>query len=220
MNSVALGLKSVQRGSPHSSRRGPVVSSADIERIGAALFEQLRGVLTRISLPAFASAVELLLEAYARRGRFYIMGNGGSAATATHLASDLVKSARVPGEPPARAFALADNLSLFSAWANDETYDDVFGEQLAAVLDPGDIVIAISASGNSPNILRGLSVARASGAKSIGLFGFEGGAAMTAVDIALLIDSRDFGVIESAHLAIGHAIVEAFRREIRGRACR
>ncbi|MBI4494676.1 MAG: SIS domain-containing protein [Chloroflexi bacterium] len=174
----------------------------------------LAGVLSLVPRQPLARALELLLQARATGRRVYLIGNGGSAATASHFAVDLAKTARGGGQRPLRAFALADSVPTLTAWANDTAYERVFAEPLAALVEPGDIVIAISASGNSPNILAGLRAAAASGARTIGLLGFDGGAARQLVEVALHVPVNDYGLVEDAHSAIGHALTAALRRTL------
>jgi D-sedoheptulose 7-phosphate isomerase len=165
--------------------------------------------LVQVPADALVNAIDLLLRARSVGQRVFIMGNGGSAAAASHFACDLVKTAEVDGFEPVRAFALSDNVPLLTAWGNDAAYERVFAEQVRALADPGDVLIAISASGNSPNILAGLTAAAAKGISTIGLLGFDGGAALELVDIAIHIPSRDYGVVEAAHAAVTHAITLA-----------
>lgn len=175
---------------------------------------QLETVLESISPDAVFQAIELLLETRATRHRVYVIGNGGSAATASHLACDLIKTAQVAGCDPLRVFALTDNIPLFSAWANDAAYEDAFAEQISAFVDPGDVVFAISASGNSPNVVNGLAAGRGRGARTIGLLGFDGGLARPLADIALHVPCFDYGLVEAAHLAIVHALTVAIREAL------
>lgn len=179
---------------------------------------ELERVLPLVPGDALRRAIGLLLEARASGHRVYIIGNGGSAATASHLVCDLVKTAHVPGFAPLRAFALADGTPLLTAWANDRAYDRVFAEQVAAVVEPGDVIIAISASGNSPNIVAGLMTASALGAHTIGLLGFDGGAALDVVDVAIHIPCNDYGLVEDTHAAIGHAMTAAIRQTLARKA--
>ena len=178
------------------------------------LREHLSGLvdlLTRLPEAALSDVVDLLLEARAARRRVYVMGNGGSAATASHLVCDLVKTAHVPPHEPLRAFALTENGALLTAWANDSSFGGVFAEQIEALVEPGDVVIAISASGNSPNIVNGLVAARKQGARTIVLVGFDGGRARELADVTVHVPSRNYGLVEDAHLAIGHALTAALR---------
>jgi D-sedoheptulose 7-phosphate isomerase len=171
----------------------------------------LAQVLELVPSSKLNTAVEMLLEARTTGRRVYIMGNGGSAATASHLACDLVKTAQVAGHAPLRVLALADNASLLTAWANDRAYDQTFSEQIRAFVDPDDVVIAISASGNSPNILAGLSAASEMGARTIAMVGFDGGRAGTLADLVIHVPSEHYGLVEDTHGAIGHALTHAIR---------
>lgn len=151
----------------------------------------------------------LLLGAWRERRHIYILGNGGSAATASHLASDLAKSTILPGQARFRVTALTDNLPLLTAWANDTSYQEVFAQQLANLLEPGDVVIAISASGTSPNVLAAVELAVERGAHTIGFTGSGGGKLSQMVTLAVVVPSSDYGPVEDAHLALGHAITYA-----------
>jgi D-sedoheptulose 7-phosphate isomerase len=180
----------------------------------AEYFERLAEVLTRVPLESVERAVDVLLQAQADGRRVYVMGNGGSATTASHLVCDLTKTAHVPGRRALRAFALADNPAILTAWANDTAYERIFAEQLAALADPGDVAIAVSASGSSANVVAGLHAARAGGLRTIGLLGFDGGLARDLVDVAIHVPCHDFGLVEDAHLAIGHAVATALQRSL------
>jgi D-sedoheptulose 7-phosphate isomerase len=153
--------------------------------------------------------LDLLLEARSLGQRVYVMGNGGSAAIASQFVCNLVKTAQVADHSPLRAFALTDNIPSLTAWANDTAYEQIFARQILALVEPGDVVIAISASGNSPNILAGVRAAIDRGARTIGLLGFDGGLALGLVDVALHIPYHHYGLVEDTHMAIGHALTRA-----------
>src|SRR5215469_13052531 len=133
---------------------------------------RLSAGLAALPREQIAAIVEALLAAAEEDRTVYIFGNGGSAATASHLACDLVKATNLPGHSRLRAIALTDNVPLLTALSNDLSYADVFAEQVRILAHPGDVVIAISASGNSPNVIKGVTVARGMGATVIGLSGF------------------------------------------------
>jgi len=160
--------------------------------------------------------VDIILEANRRRRHLYIVGNGGSASTATHFACDLSKATIVDGRARLRVSSLSDNISLLTAWANDTSYDNVFAEQLSNLLDSDDVVVAISASGNSPNVLAAVQLARARGAVTVALVGFTGGALKHAVDVAVHVPSDSYGVVEDCHLVLEHAITESTRSALLG----
>jgi D-sedoheptulose 7-phosphate isomerase len=186
--------------------------------LAATYLNRLAQVLALIPHDAVARTIDLLLEAQSSGRRVYIMGNGGSASTASHLVCDLTKTARVAGQPPLRAFALADNGAVMTAWANDTVFERTFAEQIEGHVESGDVVIAISASGNSPNIVSGLEAANARGAHTVSLVGFDGGAAAGLADVVVHVPCRDYGLVEDSHSAIGHALTAAVRHSLQALA--
>src|SRR5216684_6542558 len=123
-------------------------------------FSGLEQMLRAISLAHLERVLRLLEEAYLNGRRIFIMGNGGSAATASHFALDLAKNTIVPGAPRLKAISLTDHVPLITAWSNDTAYEHIFEEQLANLVEPGDVVIGISASGNSPNVINAMYLAK------------------------------------------------------------
>ena len=155
--------------------------------------------------------VQAVREARDRGQQVILLGNGGSGATASHMACDLAKTSIVAGARRIKAFALTDNAPLITAWANDLTYEDAFAEQLVNIVQPGDLVIAISGSGNSVNVLRAVGVAKAAGARTVGLTGYPGGRLKEIVDISVIVPSCRMEQAEDAHLILNHAISVALR---------
>lgn len=141
----------------------------------------------------------------------FIMGNGGSAATASHMACDLAKTSIVNGGRRIRAIALTDNAPLMTAWANDSAYEDVFAEQLLNLVQPGDLVIAISGSGNSPNVLKAVEAARKAGATTVGFTGHPGGRLRDMVDMAVTVPGNRIEQAEDGHMILEHVIAVALR---------
>jgi D-sedoheptulose 7-phosphate isomerase len=172
---------------------------------------EVQQVLSKIPIPTIERIVQIVLEAYERQAHLYILGNGGSASTATHFACDLSKATIVEGRARLRVTSLTDNVALLTAWANDTSYRDVFAEQLANLLNPGDVVVAISASGESANVLAAVEEARARGATTVALVGFGGGQLKRVVDAAVHVPSMSYGVVEDCHLVLEHAITESTR---------
>lgn len=172
----------------------------------SAFSESVNAALIGLSGIEFSNFVELIRNVCVDRGRLYVMGNGGSAATATHMVCDLTKATSNGRVPQLRAFALADNNSVLTALANDITYDDVFSRQIDGLVDHHDAVVAITVSGTSVNIIEGLRAARRKGAHTAGLLGWDVRKIGQLLDIALQVPSSDFGVVETAHLAIVHAV--------------
>lgn len=174
----------------------------------------LAAVLDGMSRDAIWAAADLIVAAGRARRRIYLVGNGGSAATASHMANDLCKQATVPGSPPLRAIALTDNVPLITAWGNDADFAECFAQQLANHVEAGDLVVAISTSGNSPNVLRAVEIARAAGARVIGLTGATGGGLRDRVDVCIHVPSDHIGHQEDVHLVLNHVITTAIRARL------
>lgn len=190
------------------------------EEFAFSYLAELRQCLDAIPLADVGRFVECLERAYREDRQVFIIGNGGSASTASHMACDLAKNVYPPiTTRPLRRFrvtSLTDNVALITALANDCGYERVFSEQLQNVLAPGDLVIAISASGNSPNILQALAFARERGARIAALLGFDGGRAREMADVAVTVTSRDYGHVEDLHLMLNHLIAAWMRQLLRG----
>jgi D-sedoheptulose 7-phosphate isomerase len=193
-------------------------SMTNPETFARGYIDVLTAALGRLDLATVARVVETLWTAYENDQQIFVLGNGGSAATASHIVTDLTKGALGHrGDAPARpvrAFSLTDNLPLLSAWANDVGYDSVFLGQLRPYVRAGDVVLGISASGNSENVLRAIRYAREVGATTIGLTGFGGGKLATLVDLGIVVDSNHYGIVEDVHMQIGHVICYFFRQRI------
>ncbi len=168
--------------------------------------------LDKLPIDKIARVVEVLCDARDKGNNIFTFGNGGSAATASHFASDLAKGAICNGKPRLKVFSLTDNIPLLSAWANDTDYDSIFAEQLENFVVPGDVAIAISGSGNSPNALNGVKTAKAKGATTVGFAGFDGGKLRDLVDISLVVPNHNMEQVEDIHLMLGHIITTCLRQ--------
>lgn len=176
-------------------------------------FTELEQMIRAISLPQIERVLRLLEEAYFNGHRIFIMGNGGSAATASHFALDLVKNTIMPGAPRIKAISLTDHVPLITAWSNDTAYEHIFAEQLANMIEPGDVVIGISTSGNSPNVIHALHFAKKSRAYTIGLLGKKGGKMKEMVDAYVLAPGQNIEQEEDAHMILTH-IITRYMREV------
>jgi D-sedoheptulose 7-phosphate isomerase len=168
--------------------------------------DSIRNCLDEINKIEVGKAVDAIFEAYRNQKRVYVIGNGGSAATATHFACDLSKGTSVEGKTRLAAISLTDNISILTAVANDIGYPSVFKEQLAILLNRDDVVIGISASGNSPNILEAIKYAKSRGAVTVGICGFGGGELSKIVDKPIVVQTKDYRSVEDAHMIIAHMI--------------
>jgi D-sedoheptulose 7-phosphate isomerase len=177
-------------------------------------FEELQEVVANLPAELVEQVVTSLLDCARRGSKVFIFGNGGSASTASHFACDLAKNTQVPGAARFRVIALTDNIPLMTAWANDTAYDNIFAAQLEPLVERGDVVIGISCSGNSGNVLKAMTVARQAGAMTIGFTGDQGGRLKEMVDLCLQVSSRRIEQQEDVHLIVEHCVCAAIRTEL------
>ncbi|GAC1364439.1 MAG: SIS domain-containing protein [Ktedonobacteraceae bacterium] len=178
-------------------------------------FSNVEKMLQGISLAQLQRVLLLLERAYYDGRRIFIVGNGGSAATASHFALDLSKNTIAPGAPRVKALSLTDQVPLITAWSNDTAYEHIFVEQLTPLLESEDIVIGISTSGNSRNVINALCFARQSGAVTIGLLGAQGGKIKDIVDAYVLVPGQNIEQEEDAHMICAHVITRHMREIVR-----
>jgi len=176
---------------------------------------ELKGTLDKLPLDEMNQVINLLHEARMTGRKVFIFGNGGSASTASHFLCDLGKNTRQPDYPNFKVIGLTDNMPIFSAYANDEGYDSVFANQLENMLDAGDVVIGISTSGKSPNVLKAIELANQKGATTVGFTGNDGGRLGPMVDIELRVKSYCIEQIEDVHLIFEHMITKVLREDVR-----
>jgi D-sedoheptulose 7-phosphate isomerase len=193
--------------------------SMPVTRNSREYFEMYCDVIANLPHGSIEQAIDELLRAYESGGRIFLLGNGGSAALASHFACDLGKGTVIEnnGQKRFRVMALTDNVPMITAWANDSGYDRIFAEQLQNFVAPGDIVFAVSGSGNSPNVLRALDTARDARATTIGLTGFSGGKMRSLCDVCIILPSDNMQIIEDFHLSVAHAIFSVIRHRLSDR---
>lgn len=184
----------------------------------------VKETLGQLPLERVQQICDLLYQAYLNDRTLFIFGNGGSAALASHLACDLGKGTHNPGSlemggvKRLKVIALTDNVPMMSAWANDAGYEHVFAEQMLNFIQAGDVAFGISGSGNSPNVLKALELARNVGATTVGITGFQGGKMKDLLDLGIVVPSDNMQQIEDAHLVLAHMIFLELRRRIRALA--
>ncbi|HKT10545.1 MAG TPA: SIS domain-containing protein [Terriglobia bacterium] len=181
---------------------------------------ELRTVLEKLPLKEISQAADILFECYKSDHAVFTFGNGGSGALASHLVADFGKGTHFPGPKELanvrrlKAMSVTDNMPMITAWANDTQYEDIFMRQIENFLQPGDVALAISGSGNSRNVIKALEYARGVGAITIGLGGFGGGNMMEFLDCPIIVPSNSMQHVEDAHLIIGHMIFLDLRSRI------
>jgi D-sedoheptulose 7-phosphate isomerase len=184
--------------------------------------ERVGQELLRIDTAEVQALAEAIFACYQLRRFVFVIGNGGSGSNASHFCEDLGKGTlRRPdfdddSKSRLRIISLTDNTPYILAWGNDEGFDRVFVEQLKNLASPGDLLIAISGSGNSPNILRAVDWANRNGLKTFGCTGFEGGKLRTLAQQGLHVPLDDMGIVETVHLAAFHWVVDDMHRRLAG----
>lgn len=170
--------------------------------------EEFARAWKKMDASALDRAAEILLEAYARRAGVYSCGNGGSASIANHLQCDHLKGVRAKTDLVPRVMSLNSNAELLTAVSNDLGYENVFSFQLESQSMPGDVLIAISSSGRSLNIIRALNWARSNDLRTIALTGFDGGAARAMAEVSIHFPGSNYGIIEDLHQAVVHSLAQ------------
>jgi len=175
-----------------------------MKQIAENYLQRLKELLNQIDTVGVEKIFKMLAAARDREAMVYVAGNGGSAATATHWANDLSKATKVSGRVPMRVMSLVGNVSLLTALANDEGYDRVFSGQLENFARPGDVLVVISASGNSPNLVQAVKLAKEKGVTTVGFLGFDGGALKKSIDECLWIPSEKgaYELVEDCHMVL------------------
>jgi len=170
--------------------------------------EHLSALLARLDVEAVGRIIDLFRDARTRGATIFFLGNGGSAATASHFANDFGVCASPEGQTPFRSMSLTSNIAFVTCLANDFGYDQVFTRQLRNLMRPGDVVVGISASGNSPNAVEALRYAKENGGIPVALVGFDGGAMKDIADHVIHVETGkgDYGPVEDVHMVLDHLI--------------
>jgi D-sedoheptulose 7-phosphate isomerase len=190
--------------------------SLSINDYSKSYIDYLTSVLNSIALSDIEKFVEVLLEARERGSSIFFIGNGGSAATASHFANDIAIGASI-SEKPFRAISLCDNQAVITAIANDDGYEEIFSQQLQVLLKKQDVVIGISASGNSPNLLKAIDTSKKLSAITVGISAFDGGKMREMVDVSLHVPTEkgEYGPAEDAHMILDHLVSNYLMRLVR-----
>lgn len=177
-------------------------------------FKGMNALLSAIDHDAIDEFGHLLYEIWRERRRVFVFGNGGSAMTASHHVCDFVKTAAVNGQPRLEAISLVDNVGLLTAVGNDIGYDDTFRYALESMAHASDIVVAISCSGNSSNVVKACEWAKRNGLVVVALTGFDGGRIGKLANIHINVPSENYGLIEDLHMSIGHVVAQSLHASV------
>ena len=200
---------SADGGGPVKFPIGPYASAASYFDAYA---EELSRAAKSIEPAWLERAAAILTEAYLRGARMFSCGNGGSASIANHMQCDHVKGIRTATDLSPHVLSLSTNVELLTAIANDTGYENIFVYQLQSQSGPGDVLLAVSSSGRSPNIVRALTWARDQGLRTIAVTGFDGGAARAVAEVSIHVDCTNYGIVEDLHQAIMHALAQYIRQ--------
>jgi D-sedoheptulose 7-phosphate isomerase len=183
------------------------IYTEDAREFAGRYLDYLKTVLDNIDRDAIAAFIHTIVDARERGAAIFFIGNGGSAATASHFANDIGVGSNAY-EKPFRAISLTDNVPVITALANDFGYDEIFERQLRVLSRPGDVLVAISASGNSPNLVRALEYAAGAGLKSVGITAFSGGKLKEMADLVVHVPTGkgEYGPAEDAHMVLDHLV--------------
>lgn len=187
-------------------RPAPVKPESSLRALLQGYWRDVIDAASTIDQEILETAAATLLACHERGRVVFVAGNGGSAATASHFACDLAKGTRGGGPPTFRVAALTDNMPVLTAWANDVGYERVFAEQLVSLAQPGDVLVAISVSGNSPNIIAAVEAARLHGLTTIALTSRTGGRLAQIADVVVSVPSDNMEVVEDAHSIVAHSL--------------
>ena len=189
-----------------------MLTSAQASGISGNYLGRLSRVIDAIDLAAFDRAIGLIRSAWENGQQIIVFGNGGSALTAEHYVTDWNKGVYLSTGRPFRGVCLSENMGLITAYANDISYQDVFVAQLKPTMSRGDLVIGISGSGNSENVLRAIRHANDNGAVTLGICGYDGGKLRALAQHAICADVKDMQLSEDVHLIFGHITMQALCR--------
>lgn len=187
-----------------------------MENIIPKRFKESGEVKTRFlkeNLPRFLEAIKLVSQAFERGNKLLLLGNGGSAADAQHIAAEFVNRFIID-RPPLPAIALTTDTSILTSVANDSAFQEIFARQIKALGKEGDVVLGLSTSGNSPNVIRALEVAKEMGIKTVALTGNDGGMLARLADIPLVVSSSSTPRIQETHILVGHILCEMVEHQL------
>jgi D-sedoheptulose 7-phosphate isomerase len=168
----------------------------------------------KLNTEIFQRGIEMIQYSFESGKKIITCGNGGSASTASHYITDWNKMVNLATGKKFRGVSLCDNVGLITAYGNDLSYDDVFAGQIDALMDEGDLLVAVSGSGNSPNVLKAVEAARRAGGKVLGVVGYDGGNLLPKCDHSVWVPSFDMQLCEDVHLMFGHMVMKTLCKSL------
>lgn len=189
-----------------------------LDRFVSDYYARFSAALAAFDKAPLARVLGVVDEVTDRGGTLWVAGNGGSASISDHTTCDTTKGTHVPGQPPIRSLSLAANNAMLTALANDVSYEEVFSRQLEYYLRPGDAVLLVSSSGNSPNVVRACEYANARGAPTIAFVGFSGGRLRTLAQHCVWVPVDNYGIVEDTHQSLIHVLTQYLRARAESRA--
>jgi phosphoheptose isomerase len=195
-----------------SPAKFPIIPYASVTSYFDAYAEEMSRAAKSVEPTGLDRAAAILVEAYLRGARIFSCGNGGSASIANHMQCDHVKGIRTATDLSPHVLSLSANVELLTAIANDTSYENIFVYQLQSQSESGDVLLAVSSSGRSPNIVHALTWARDQGLRTIAVTGFDGGTARAIAEVSVHVDCTNYGIVEDLHQAIMHALAQYIRQ--------
>jgi phosphoheptose isomerase len=202
----------IEQGIDEGPVKFPLAPYASAGSYFDAYAEEMARAAKTVDPEAFDRAAAILTEAYERGARMFSCGNGGSASVANHMQCDHVKGIRTGSDLAPQVLSLSTNVELLTAIGNDLGYEHVFAYQLQSQARPGDVLVAVSSSGRSPNIVGAIAWARDHGLRTIAITGFGGGQARVTAEVAIHVDSTNYGVVEDLHQSVMHALAQYIKQ--------
>jgi phosphoheptose isomerase len=202
----------IGRGIDEGPVKFPLAPYASAGSYFDAYAEEMARAAKTVDPEAFDRAAAILTEAYERGARMFSCGNGGSASVANHMQCDHVKGIRTGSDLAPQVLSLSTNVELLTAIGNDLGYEHIFAYQLQSQARPGDVLVAVSSSGRSPNIVSAIAWARDHGLRTIAITGFGGGQARATAEVAIHVDSTNYGVVEDLHQSVMHALAQYIKQ--------
>jgi phosphoheptose isomerase len=210
--SAAQDLRTVKHPADDSGVKFPIAPYVSSGSYFDAYAEEMSRAAKTIDRSSLDRAAGILFEAYLHDARLFSCGNGGSASIANHIQCDHMKGVRTDTDLNPQVLSLSANIEVLTAIANDIGYENVFVYQLQAQSRPGDVLMAVSSSGRSPNIVQALNWARDHGLRTIAITGFDGGQARVVAEVSVHVDCTNYGIIEDLHQSIMHSLAQFIRQ--------